>query len=127
MWLGDLNRMFSYLRVVGTFNGRAKLQDHRAMRLRKEGWQRWRHLELSRVSSHNMLPRRQSSLCCGFAVHTNQEVQHQPIYLSRRFLLGPVPNARQQDLLPEIRSALLQVINVGSCELHHGGVCSSHL
>jgi hypothetical protein len=36
-----------------------------------------------------------------------------------------VPNARQQDLVPEIRNALLQVINVGSCKLDHGVVCSS--
>jgi hypothetical protein len=35
MFLGILNRMFSYLRVVGMSNGSAKLQDHGAMCLRK--------------------------------------------------------------------------------------------
>jgi hypothetical protein len=69
----------------------------------------------------------QSSLRRTFAVHASQEVRHEPIHLSRRFLLGPVPNARQQDPVPEIRNALPQVVNVGPRELDHGVVCSSDI
>jgi len=47
--------------------------------------------------------------------------------LSRRFLLGPVPNAWQQDLVPEIRNAVLQAVNVGPAELDHGVVCPSDI
>ena len=59
-----------------------------------------RLLESSRATAS------QSSLRT-LAVQANQKVHHQPIHLSRCFLLGPVPNARQQDLVPEIRNALL--------------------
>jgi hypothetical protein len=59
------------------------------------------------------------------AVRTNQEVNEQPIQFSQRFLLDPLPNAWQQDLVPEIRNGLLQVVNISCSDLDHRIICSS--
>jgi hypothetical protein len=92
---------------------------HGSISNRKRG-----NLELRRGRvSHNMLPdmlpgrilRRYT-----FAVHFSQDAHHQSVHLSRRFLLGPVPNARHRDLLPEIRKGLAVIEPLSRrCALAH--------